>query len=188
MTSLFILLHALSAFIAALCIVILGLVSHSAILSDRVVPSSVHNIRGTGLGLLFWPGVGGIVDFALFLILLVLPAKHQSPTRVINLRFPNSTLFVGIVIFLRPLIVLIYEFIEHESFLTVENWACAAKQDALCDELRAAQYILIPILILSASLLAITIWVWVRVSKEGRSTRDSSNAERVDANTSTAAV
>jgi TM2 domain-containing membrane protein YozV len=64
-------LHGLNIFIACLCIAQLGLVADSVAPSNRIPTSPEQNVRGTAMGLLFWPGVGGIVDALLFASLLL---------------------------------------------------------------------------------------------------------------------
>lgn len=62
---------------------------------------------------------------------------------------------------MRPLIVLVYTSVEHD----VEAWACQAgtqgvdgDADALCRELRAGRYLLIPMLVLGVAFLSVVVW------------------------------
>jgi hypothetical protein len=55
-------LLALNALLAALSTSILALVAHS---TSSSAPGP-HDAKGTGRAMLFWPGVGGIVDALLF--------------------------------------------------------------------------------------------------------------------------
>jgi hypothetical protein len=64
-----VLIHTLNILIGILSITILALVAHSLILTDSLSAIYPENVKGTGRGLLFWPGVGGIVDMFLFLFL-----------------------------------------------------------------------------------------------------------------------
>ena len=96
-----------------------------------------------------------------------------------------KTLFVGLLvfvasfIFVRPLIILIYVFVEYDrsakdvqrigtGYLTTECWACDSKAglESICGELRAARYLLIPAVVLSALHLATLAWLLVRVRNE----------------------
>lgn len=68
--------------------------------------------------------------------------------------------------FLRPFIVLIYTFIEHD----VEEWACLLSNygrnnvaQSLCRELRAARYLLIPLFVLGVVFLLLIVCLRVRV-------------------------
>jgi hypothetical protein len=101
-----------------------------------------------------------------------------------RLRYWNGLLFVASFICGRPLIVLIYTFVEwsHASenkiisttgYITTESWACAASRNgdlesvgSICTELRAAQYLLIPEVVLGAGMLLLVIWMTYCVSKE----------------------
>jgi hypothetical protein len=86
--------------------------------------------------------------------------------------FAGLLLFVATFILIRPLIILIYEFVEYSQavkgpqirglgYWTTESWACGAKSGpsaiSLCRELRAARFLLIPALIFSAILLGMLI-------------------------------
>jgi hypothetical protein len=70
---------------------------------------------------------------------------------------------------LRPFVVLVYTFVEH----SVEAWACEVGKkdghrdaDGLCRELRAARYLLVPMLVLGVAFLSLVVWqrlgVWRR--------------------------
>lgn len=62
---------------------------------------------------------------------------------------------------LRPLIILSYTFAEHHDD-TPERWGCEIgtgdNARSLCRDLRAARYLLVPILILAVGLLATALW------------------------------
>lgn len=62
-------LHALNALIGLLSVVVLALVAHSVVLTDSIGDAYAQDAKGTGRAMLFWPGVGGIVDMLLFIIL-----------------------------------------------------------------------------------------------------------------------
>jgi hypothetical protein len=91
------------------------------------------------------------------------------------LAYLNGPLFVASFIFGRPLIVLIFTFVEwgravkseigaSSGYFTVETWACAySKQhgdslaSSLCRELQAARYLLVPVLVLGAIMLVLVL-------------------------------
>ena len=63
--------------------------------------------------------------------------------------------------FMRPLIVLVYTFTEHD----VEAWACLLSNhgrnntaESLCKELRASRYLLVPLFVLGAVFLSLVVW------------------------------
>jgi hypothetical protein len=64
-----IVLHTLNILIGILSITILALVARSVILTDAIGDAYPEDVKGTGRGFLFWPGVGGIVDMLLFAFL-----------------------------------------------------------------------------------------------------------------------
>lgn len=66
-----ILLHIVNALIGIFSLVILGLVAHSVSLKDELGDATPASLKGTGMSFLFWPACGGIVDFCLFLFLLI---------------------------------------------------------------------------------------------------------------------
>jgi hypothetical protein len=77
----------------------------------------------------------------------------------------NALVFVALFYFMRPFIVLIYTFIEHD----VEAWACLLSNHgrnraagSLCRELRAARYLLIPLLALGIAFLSVVVWQRLR--------------------------
>jgi hypothetical protein len=72
-------LHALNIIIGILSIAILALVTHSVILTDSISDTYPRDAKGTGRGLLFWPGVGGIVDMLLFIFLFVMTPSIDGP-------------------------------------------------------------------------------------------------------------
>jgi hypothetical protein len=61
----------LNGLIVCLCIAVLGLTARSVILKDQLETETPSNLQSTGLSLLFWPGVGGVVDMVLFLFLWI---------------------------------------------------------------------------------------------------------------------
>ncbi|ORY14913.1 hypothetical protein BCR34DRAFT_509187 [Clohesyomyces aquaticus] len=198
MSKLFVTLYALNFLIGALCTSILGLTSHSIVVKDRLEFYLPPNIKSIGIGVLMWAGVGGIVDMLLFGAGLIIGAlknnkhqdRHEKNER--RLEYPNSLLFVATIVFLRPLVILIYTFIEHNrsvnnvtssenELVTPESWACDVSpgEDArsLCSDLRAARYVLIPVIVLAAGMFRIVLWVYLRtrrIRKEvGRETTGS---------------
>jgi hypothetical protein len=176
-------IHVLNALIGCLCIVILGLVAHSASQDVDVPPG----IKGTSSGLIFWPGVGGIVDALLFLFLWAMKPSEDGSVSVF-LSFEkqrslipfqmkkrtisyNALLFVASFIFGRPLIVLIYTFVEHD----LEDWACAQTNATVaahstCTDLRAARFIQIPVLVLSTLFMLLVFWIRYKFSQEKKAT------------------
>lgn len=68
-------LHALNLLVGILCIAILGLTTYSIILNDRV--SVPEDVEGTSMGMLMWPGAGGVVDMLLFLGILIAGEKRR---------------------------------------------------------------------------------------------------------------
>jgi hypothetical protein len=64
-------IHILNGLIGCLCIAVLGLTARSVVLKDQLENQAPSNLKSTGLSLLFWPGVGGVVDMLLFLFLWV---------------------------------------------------------------------------------------------------------------------
>jgi hypothetical protein len=96
----------------------------------------------------------------------------------------NGLLFVACFIFGRPLIVLVYTYVEwgravkndmnpDSGYTTVETWSCAYSKESgvgsarsLCTELQTARYLLIPVLVLGAVMLSLVIWKRVTLGKE----------------------
>jgi hypothetical protein len=64
-----ILIHVLNILIGVLSIAILALVVRSAVLTDSLSDVMPQDVKGTGRSMLFWPGIGGIVDMLLFVFL-----------------------------------------------------------------------------------------------------------------------
>lgn len=64
-----ILLHILNVTIGAISIAVLGLVTHSTILKDDLEMEIRPNVKTISMSLLFWPGVGGVVDMLLFIFI-----------------------------------------------------------------------------------------------------------------------
>ncbi|KAH7379211.1 hypothetical protein DE146DRAFT_637656 [Phaeosphaeria sp. MPI-PUGE-AT-0046c] len=180
-------IHILNLVVGILSIAILSLVARSVILTDTSSISAIYpaNAKGTGRGLLFWPGVGGIVDMLLFMFLWYLtPSTNAQPKK--RTAFWNGILFVASFIFGRPLIVLIYVFVELNGaqkgqtmasdggYVTTETWACAAsnkgvgKAGSICSEIRTARYLLIPGLGFAAVMLGLVIYKRVQLSRESR--------------------
>ncbi|USP81346.1 hypothetical protein yc1106_08620 [Curvularia clavata] len=139
------LLHVLNILIGTLCATVLGLTARSIIVKHRVDDVVPKSVKTVGTSMLMWAGCGGIVDMEI------------KPTAL----FQNTTLFVATFILLRPLIVLSYTFTEHHDD-TPERWGCEIgtgdNARSLCRDLRAARYLLIPILILAGGLLATAVW------------------------------
>jgi len=96
-------------------------------------------------------------------------AQHTTASRTWLQRI---ILFVAAFIFVRPLIVLIYTFAESSAstsnvtrsangHVTPERWACHAgagrEAQSLCHELRAARYLLIPVVVLAAAMPTLLI-------------------------------
>lgn len=81
------------------------------------------------------------------------------------------TLFVAAFILFRPLVILSYTYAEN-SGITPEKWGCeigtGSDAQALCRDLRAARYLLIPIFVLAALLLATTLWIRFRYDRSPR--------------------
>lgn len=102
----------------------------------------------------------------------------------------NGLLFVACFIVVRPFIVLVYTFVAWDQAvkntststtgnLTVESWACALYREtedfhakSLCTELKVARYLLIPILVLAAVMLAIVLWERISNKKKPTSRLD----------------
>ncbi|EAT77449.1 hypothetical protein HBI56_211340 [Parastagonospora nodorum] len=95
--------------------------------------------------------------------------------------FWNGLVFVASFIFGRPAVVLVYTFVEWgraekgdmmmgKGYFTTETWACAASQagvegaGSVCQELRAARYLLIPEVVLGAAILELVICMKSRFS------------------------
>lgn len=95
----------------------------------------------------------------------------------------HGFLFVGCFITFRPLVVLIYEFVafDHAGSQMMERWACAAGSEAasLCTDLRAARWLLVPVLAFAAMLTGTVIWVWLHRKEE----RDAQFARNASENT-----
>jgi hypothetical protein len=74
-----ILIHTLNILIGALSIAILALVVRSVVLTDSLSDDIPQYVKGTGHSMLFWPGVGGIVDMLLFIFLWYLKPSETDP-------------------------------------------------------------------------------------------------------------
>ncbi|KAK5693115.1 hypothetical protein LTR97_010591 [Elasticomyces elasticus] len=173
-------LHALNAVVGSLCIAILGLATHSIILNDQVEPLESLDVQGTAMGMLMWPGAGGVVDCLLFLLVLVAGEGRRFKTLRARQVHDHGFLFVGCFITFRPLVVLIYEFVTYNQAtkyvpggnetgtFTTETWACGAGSETatLCHELRTARWLLVPVLVLASMLTGTAIWVWLHRREE----------------------
>jgi hypothetical protein len=62
-------IHTLNILIGIISIAILALVAHTIVATNASSESYPSDVKGTGRSILFWPGVGGIVDMLLFLFL-----------------------------------------------------------------------------------------------------------------------
>jgi hypothetical protein len=62
-------IHTLNILIGIISIAILALVAHTIITTNSFADSYPSDVKGTGRSILFWPGVGGIVDMLLFMFL-----------------------------------------------------------------------------------------------------------------------
>lgn len=97
----------------------------------------------------------------------------------------NALVFVAAFYAMRPLIVLVYAFVEHD----VEAWACGVGKregygdaERLCAELRAARYLLVPMLVLGMAFLSLVIWQrWGDWRIEGKRESGTGRASRGDA-------
>jgi hypothetical protein len=71
-------IHTLNILIGIISIAILALVAHTIIATNASAESYPSDVKGTGRSILFWPGVGGIVDMLLFMFLwFKTPAKGE---------------------------------------------------------------------------------------------------------------
>ncbi|KAH7138139.1 hypothetical protein B0J11DRAFT_513664 [Dendryphion nanum] len=183
-------LQILNLLIGMLSTAVLGLAIHTIILKDRFDPILPQNVKGTSLGLLMWPGVGGIVDMVLFIAVLVLGRQERYKRKK---SYQCLFLFVAGFVFLRPFVVLVYTYVEYGSavkdstvlgdagYMTVESWACSVGlvdgASMLCREVRAARYLLIPIVVLAAVLVGVAGWIW-KVSWRKREVKDERNSNQ----------
>jgi hypothetical protein len=71
-------IHVLNILIGALSIVILALVVRSVLLTDSLSDIYPGDAKGTGRSMLFWPGVGGVVDMLLFMLLWYLTPSEGN--------------------------------------------------------------------------------------------------------------
>jgi hypothetical protein len=74
-----ILIHTLNILIGVLSIAILALVVRSVLLTDSLSDVIPQYAKDTGRSMLFWPGVGGIVDMLLFIFLWYLTPSEGDP-------------------------------------------------------------------------------------------------------------
>jgi len=70
-------LHILNAIVGCFCAAVLGLTTRALILASRLTPQASLHVQGIGVGLLMWPGAGGVVDTLLFLGILVAGEKRN---------------------------------------------------------------------------------------------------------------
>ncbi|CAI6331995.1 unnamed protein product [Periconia digitata] len=165
-------IHALNTCIGCLCAAILGLTAHSVALKDKVEDEIPRDATSIGMSLLFWPGVGGIVDALLFALVCIL--WHSKRGHRSDRAYRNTALFVAAFIFVRPFVALVYTFVNQgqahsgSSHLTVEAWACDANEQDLCKSLRAARYLQIPVLVLSVLFLGLVIWQFIFTDRKQR--------------------
>ncbi|KAF2831488.1 hypothetical protein CC86DRAFT_402009 [Ophiobolus disseminans] len=189
-----IVLHTLNILIGILSAAILALVVHSVILIKRMEALYPQDVKRTGHSLLFWPGVGGIVDMLLF-IFLWLQAPHTGGMTKKLISYWNSLLFVTCFIFGRPFVVLIYTFVEYghatkgqilplSGYITPETWTCAAAgrnnlqtARSMCTQLRAARYLLILEVVIGAIMLCLMIWIRIQLRKEEKSVKPTATPE-----------
>lgn len=84
-------------------------------------------------------------------------------------KYENGIMFIACFILVRPLVVVLYTFVEaySSSRLNVETWACGVGEEKVCKELKAARWILVPVVVLAGGLLGVVIWRRVRSGKEG---------------------
>jgi hypothetical protein len=85
-------IHMLNGLIGCLCIAVLALTARSVVLKDQLENEAPSNLKSTGLSLLFWPGVGGVVDMVLFLLLWI-NTPFNSPVSIF--KHTNQLLDVG---------------------------------------------------------------------------------------------
>ncbi|KAK5722026.1 hypothetical protein LTR17_014530 [Elasticomyces elasticus] len=185
-------LHALNAIIGCICVALLGLATHSIILNDRIEPPESSDVQGTAMGMLMWPGAGGVVDFLLFLFVLVAGERRRFRSTRARQIHDHGFLFVGCFITFRPLVVFIYEFVAYNQAskyvpggnetgtFTTETWACGAGPQAatLCHELRTARWLLVPVLLLASMLTGTVIWVWLHRREERENVFDHQDLTR----------
>ncbi|KAF2677011.1 hypothetical protein K458DRAFT_164636 [Lentithecium fluviatile CBS 122367] len=169
-------IHTLNATIGILCVIILALTAHASTLADALQDADTQSadampadVRATSFDILYWPGVGGIVDCLLFIWVCVGRRKTTGNKRV----WTAAVLFVASFIVVRPLVVLIYTFAENARGGTVEGWACMAdgstagnawgmRKRVLCREGRAARWLLVPVLVGAVGMLGCVCWgEWV---------------------------
>jgi hypothetical protein len=112
----------------------------------------------------------------------------QSKKRTVYL---NGLVFVAVFIFMRPLITLIYVFVEHSKavkgeagsasgYATVETWAGAllsggksSTAESLCTEIYVARMILIPVSMLGCVQLFLAIWFRVAGGSQEKHARNA---------------
>jgi hypothetical protein len=172
---------ALNICVGCLCVAILGLTIHAVNVKERFENDVPASTSSTSMIMLFWPGVGGIVDTILFAILWITRPSHTQRVSFLSLKevsaqidiiqrfkqtYKNGILFVATFIVARPFIVLVYTSVESARASNIETWACNVPNEygslvdptgTLCKDLRAVRYLLIPVLVLSILFLGIVI-------------------------------
>lgn len=86
-------IHIISASVVCLSIVILGLVAHGVTLKDQLQYAATPNLKSVGMSILFWPAIGGIVDYCLFTFLWFLTPFQID--RVSVLYHPTKKVWVN---------------------------------------------------------------------------------------------
>ncbi|KAJ4992084.1 MYND finger [Stagonosporopsis vannaccii] len=152
-------IHITSACVACLSLAMLSLIAHSVSLKDQLDYAAPADLKSTGMSFLFWPACGGIVDCCLFLFLWIKTSFQESKSKR-KKDYHNALLFVATFFFLRPFVVFIYTFVEHN----VEEWACLLSNrssngvaQSLCRELRAARFLSIPLFVLGVVFLSLVV-------------------------------
>lgn len=95
----------------------------------------------------------------------------------------NTEVFVASFIFMRPFIVCVYSFVEHDhaeknaftnrrrGFVTPETWGCAARKrgvknaGTICSDIKSARWLTVPEVVLGTIMLGLTIWARIQVGK-----------------------
>lgn len=85
-------LQSINALIGSFSVIILGLVAHSVSLKDHLGNTVPSGLKGISMSFLFWPACGGLVDFLLFLVLLL---KTQTRTTNVGIQTRSIASRVG---------------------------------------------------------------------------------------------
>lgn len=72
-------IHALNTCIACLCAIVLGLTAYSVSAKGSFENDVPPSTRSIGMSILFWPGVGGLVDALLFTIVWLWRPSNDDP-------------------------------------------------------------------------------------------------------------